>query len=279
VLVTQVVGLLLYSIAAVGFLKRAEHTGDELMNWFAAAATLAAFSRLNYFMFPSLYSEWVYAGDFLRLAFYVVILAGALREIAAYQHELAEVAVLRERRRMARDLHDGLAQELAFIKSHAARLPSDHRPATQIAAAADRALEESRHAIAALARPVDAPLDRSIAQAAEDVAAREGVRLRLRLVPDVHAPDAVHDALMRIVREAVSNAIRHGGAETVAIQLTGRGGLRLAIEDDGAGRPARRDGTGGFGLASMRERAESLGGTFQISAGTERGVRVEVWLP
>jgi signal transduction histidine kinase len=279
-LVTQIVGMLLYAIAAVGFVRRAERTADELSAWLAAAATLAAFSRLNYFLFPSIYSEWVYAGDFLRLAFYALILAGALREITAYQRELAEVAVHRERRRIARELHDGLAQELAYISGQARRLGAGHDdPAARIADAAARALDESRQAIATLARPVNAPLDASVSQAAEEVAARDGIPLRLDLAPGLRAPDAVHDALTRIVREAVGNAIRHGDASSVKITLSGSEGVRLTVEDDGKGLPADAPNGRGFGLVSMRERAEALGGTLTAGPGDDGGWRVEATLP
>ena len=280
VLVTQVIGMALYAIAAVGFLRRSERTADELMAWLAAAATLAAFSRLNYFLFPSLYSEWVYAGDFLRLTFFGVILVGALREIMAYQLELAEMAVHRERRRIARELHDGLAQELAFIAAQARQLAAreDDLPA-QIAESAGRALDESRQAIATLARPTDASLDASVAQAVDEIAARHGLRVKLDLVAGLRAPDPVHDTLMRIVREAVHNAARHGRASAVTVELEAADGVRLTVEDDGEGLPVDdRNGTG-FGLVSMRERAEALGGRVQIAPGSERGVRVEVWLP
>jgi signal transduction histidine kinase len=279
-LASQIVGLVLYVVAAVGFVRRAEKTGDELMSWFAAAAAVAAFARLNYALFPSLYSEWVYAGDFLRLVSYALILAGAMREIASYQHALAEVAVHRERRRIARDLHDGLAQDLAFIGVQARALPAaDNAPAMRIAEAASRALDESRHAIATLTRPVDALLDSSVAQAAEEVALRDGVGLRLELEPGLRAPDAVHDALMRIVREAVSNAIRHGAAESVTVRLSGAHGLELTVEDDGIGLPNGTPNGRGFGLVSMRERAEALGGSLEIVRHTPRGARVVVRLP
>jgi signal transduction histidine kinase len=279
-LVTQVVAMVLFAIAAVGFVRRSERTADPLATWLAAAATLAAFSRLNYFLFPSIYSEWVYVGDFLRVAFYVLILVGALREIAAYQRELAEVAVHRERRRIARELHDGLAQELAYISGQARRLVTgDDDPAARIADSAARALDESRQAITTLARPVDAPLDASISQAAEEVAARDAIPLHLELASGIQAPDAVHDALTRIVREAVGNAIRHGHANSVTITLTESEGLRLTIEDDGKGLPVERPGGRGFGLISMRERAEALGGRLELSPGREGGLHVEVRLP
>jgi signal transduction histidine kinase len=280
VLVTQVVAMALYAIAALGFARRAGRTGDELMSWLAAAAVVAVFSRLNYFLFPSINSEWVYAGDFLRLAFYALILAGALREITAYQREVAELAVHRERRRIARELHDGIAQELAYIRSQAHRLrPRADEPAAHIMEAAERALDESRHSIATLARPVNAPLDTSVAQAAEDVAARAGVAVRLHLERGLQAPDAVHDALSRIVREGVGNAARHGGAKLIDITLARLEQLELTIEDDGAGLRGKQPNGTGFGLVSMRERAEALGGTLELSQGSERGVRLEVRLP
>ena len=280
VLATQVIAMVLYALAAFGFARRAVRTADELMSWLAAAATLAAFSRLNYFLFPSIYSEWVYAGDFLRLAFYALILVGALREIAVYQLELSELAVHRERRRIARELHDGIAQELAFIRSQAHRLePGADEAAAQIMKAANRALDESRHAIATLARPVNASLGVSIARAAEEVAARDGVDVELRLEPGLQAPDAVHDALGRIVREAVGNAARHGGAQTIEVTLSRSDQLRLIVEDDGTGLPEQQPNGRGFGLVSMRERAEALGGTIELLPGWERGTRLVVRLP
>jgi len=280
VLAIQVVAMVLYAIAAFGFARRAKRTADELMTWLAAAATIAVFSRLNYFLFPSGNSEWVYAGDLLRLAFYALILIGALREITAYQRELSELAVHRERRRIARELHDGIAQELAFIRSQAYRLrPEGDDPASNIMKAAERALDESRHAIATLARPVNASLDVSVAQAAEEVAARDGIDVGLHLEPGLQVPDAVHDALGRIVREAVGNAVRHGGADSVEVTLARSSQLQLVVEDNGVGLRGEQPNGTGFGLVSMRERAEALGGTVELCSGTRCGARLEVRLP
>jgi signal transduction histidine kinase len=279
-LVSQVVSALLYTFAAFGFASRAERTRDELLTWLATATVLAAFARLNYFLFPSINSEWVYTGDILRLLSYVLILVGAIREIGRYHARLAEAAVYGERRRIARELHDGLAQELAFIRSQAHRLrPGGEEPATQIALAAERALDESRQAIATLARPVDASLDSSVAQAAEEMTLREDVELQLQLQPALEAPDPVHEALTRIVREALGNAIRHGRARSVVVTLVRDEGLRLTIDDDGTGIPADAEDRGGFGLISMRERAEALGGSVHVNSTGHRGARVEVWLP
>src|SRR3989442_13847778 len=106
---------ILFLIAAYGFTRRAERSGDELLLWFGASAMFSAFARVNYFIFPSLYSEWVYTGDALRLSFYALLFVGAARGIGIHQRAYAEARVLEEPRRIARDPHDGLAQELAYM--------------------------------------------------------------------------------------------------------------------------------------------------------------------
>jgi signal transduction histidine kinase len=111
---------------------------------------------------------------------------------------------------------------------------------------------------------------------------RSGMRVRLDLQPAVDAPPAVREAFARIVREATSNAARHGRAREVEVSLSAEDGLRLAISDDGDGfdpaAPPRRAG-GGFGLTSMRERTETLGGEFSVTSSPGKGTRVEVVVP
>jgi signal transduction histidine kinase len=266
-------------IATVGFVRRAEVTGDELFGWFAAASPLAAASAANYFLFPSLYPGWVYSGDVFRVAFYFLVAVGAAREIAAWQEQLVEATAVGERRRIARDLHDGLAQELAFIVGQTRSLvekTGEHGPFEHIAAAAERALDESRTAIAALSRDVDDPLDVALAQAAEDVAARTGAHIRFDLAPGIRVTPDLREDLARIVREAVSNASRHGDAQNVTVVLSNTDGIRVCVTDDGKGfdpaAPRRR----GFGLTSMRERAETRGGTVEVRSKPGQGTEVEV---
>jgi signal transduction histidine kinase len=270
VLTAQLVGVALFGVAAFGYLRRAEGGRDGLMQWFGAGATLAAFACLNYLFFPSLYSEWVYTGDFFRLGFYLLILVGTGREIQTYWHRLADAAVFEDRRRIARDLHDGLAQELAFIAAETSG------PASK---AAERALDESRRAIAALTRAVDEPLDVALVQAAEEVAHRVGTQVRFDGERVADVPGETREALIRIVREAVTNAARHGGADRVRIELQNGKGLRLVIADDGTGFMPSEPRPGGFGLASMRERAEALGGSFRLESEPGGGTAIEVVLP
>jgi signal transduction histidine kinase len=284
VIAIQALGAAFYAAAAIGLTRRAERTGDELLRWFAAGAALAVFARVNYVLFPSRISEWLYAGDFLRLAFYAVLAYGAAREIAASQRARAAAAVLEERRRVARELHDGLAQELAFIVSRtrglAGRDGDGDAGAAQLASAAERALDESRRAIAALTQPLDEPLDAAIAREAEGIAERAGVRVRLELAerPAVAAP--TREALLRIVREAITNAVRHGGASAVTVRLSPYGDLRLEVIDDGRGfDTAAAPRAGSVGLRSMRERAEALGGTVTVSSRPGSGTSILVVVP
>jgi signal transduction histidine kinase len=106
---------LIVVFAAAGFVRRAERDDDELAQWFALASTLAAIAAFNFSFDPRLQDGWVYTGDVFRLLFYGALMMGAAREIGRYWRDSIEAAVLQERRRIARDLHDGLAQELAFI--------------------------------------------------------------------------------------------------------------------------------------------------------------------
>jgi signal transduction histidine kinase len=279
----QLAACALFAVAAFGFVRRAERGRDELMVWFAAGATAAAFGRLNYALFPPFFDERVYTGDVLRLGFTVLLLVGAAREIQAYWMHRVEAATLEERRRVARDLHDGLAQELAFVATRSRALASrpDADPSLeQVAAAGERALDESRRAIAALTRPVDEPLHVALAQAAEEVADRAGARVRLDLVPDVVVSAARREALIRITREAVANAARHARASTISVELAAAPELLLRVTDDGIGfSPAAAGAAHGFGLLSMRERAESLGGDFRAESTPGRGTLIEVRLP
>ena len=276
--VVQLASALLFAVAAIGFSRR----DDPLAPWLAGGAALSVFARVNYALFPSLYSGWIYTGDFLRLGFYVLLLAGAARQISSYWDAVAAQGANDERRRIARDLHDGLAQELAFVSTQTRRL---HRgadvDALVLARAAQRALDESRRAIAALSRPIDEPLDRTIAQAAREVASRRavGVDLDLEPVPDVDAD--VREQLVRVVREAITNAIDHGEAQNVTVTVRGRPGLTLVVEDDGRGFDTETvaGSSAGFGLTSMRERAERVGGSFTLISAPGEGTRVEVRLP
>jgi hypothetical protein len=95
-LIAQGVSGLLYATAAVAFTAHATRVPDELLRWLGAGCALAAVARVDYLLFPSLYSDFVYLGDAFRLGFYLCMLVGAAREIRSYW---ARAAVLEDRRR------------------------------------------------------------------------------------------------------------------------------------------------------------------------------------
>jgi signal transduction histidine kinase len=281
VLTVQMIALFLYAAATVGFLRRSERERDALLLWVSLSAALSSVARLNYFLFPSLYSEWVYVGDVLRLAAYIALLVGVSRELLAYQRRASDAAVFEERRRLARELHDGLAQELAFIRSEGARLSGTSDPSVmRMATAAERALGEARMAISALTTPVDEPLDATIRRAAEGVAGRMDAEVEVTCVGKPQLATAGRQAIERIVREAVGNAVRHGQAKRVRVDIEADESLRVAVTDDGRGfDQTRKPRADAFGIVSMRERAQALGGEFSITSRPGEGCTVEVVVP
>ncbi len=282
IVVAQMVIALLFLVAAIGFTRRAERSGDELLLWLGAGAMLAAFARVNYFVFPSLYSEWIYTGDALRLGWHLVLFVGAAREIRMYQRAYAEARVLEERRRIARNLHDGLAQELAFIATKTRELAAENGGGSalaQLASAAERGLDESRRAIATLTRRVSDPFDVSLVQTVEEVAERLGVRVVIDADPAPGITQDHQEELLRIVREAVTNAARHGKASLVRVEFSNGTSLRLSVEDNGVGFDPTANRSSGFGLVGMRERAGAMGGEFRLESSPARGTQIEVVIP
>jgi signal transduction histidine kinase len=280
-IVAQSLSLGAFLLAAIGFARRAETDRDSFLAFVSAGTVLAAFARLHYLLFAPGQPGWIRTGDIFRAAFYAVLLIGAGREIEQYWRGLAQTAVLEERRRIARDLHDGVAQELAFIGRRARRLASKTGldAAREIAASAERALGDSRRAIAALTKPLDQPLADVLTEAVEEVAARHEIRLDLAIEPGVEVDADAREALVRIACEAVSNAARHGGADVVRVELSNSGGVRFAVSDLGRGFDPDRPTPARFGLTIMRERAQAVGGSFRLRSSPGTGTEVEVTLP
>ncbi len=269
-----------YGLAAAGFLRRSERFHDEFYGWLAISAVLASAAHVNYFLHPALYLHFVSTGDVFLLCFYAILPAGPARESWSYWRAVPEAAMLEERRRIARDLHDGVAQEIAYLLRNLDSLNGkvDKETKTHLRRAAERAQLDVRLAIDTCAAPCTEPVNVAIAQAAGEVAARDHVTLELDVVPGIRLPTPRADALVRIAREAVSNAARHSGAARVSLSLRRQGSsVRLRVSDNGSGfDPAAP--ADGFGLTSMRDRAGSVGGDLRISSVPGRGTEVEVTL-
>jgi two-component system sensor histidine kinase DesK len=201
-----------------------------------------------------------------------------IHELRAAHGEVARLAaadaVLEERLRFARDLHDLLGHSLSVIalKAELARELLDHdaeRAQTEVAElehVARRALDEVREAVSGYrARTLDGELDR--AQGALEAA---GVEVRTSVVV-AGLPPAIDDLLARVVREAVTHIVRHSQAQRAEISLTAAGGVvHLEVSNDGAaagaGDPAPDGEPDGGGLPDMRERVAAAGGRLTMVA-------------
>ncbi len=110
-------------------------------------------------------------------------------------------------------------------------------------------------------------------EAAEQVAARVGTSVAVDVAPGLHLDSEIRETVVRIVREAVSNAARHGRAHVVHISLDPRG---LRVRDEGAGFDTEHIAPGHFGIVTMRERAAGIGATLSLRSEPGRGTSVEV---
>jgi signal transduction histidine kinase len=279
VLAVQLASTALFAAAAVRFTQRAARAGDGLVRWLAVAAVLGGFARLNYFLFPSLYTPWFYAGDALRLACFLALFAGGVHETRRMQRALAASAVLEERRRIARELHDGVTQDLAYIVQQL-RHARGGAAADALVRAAEDALDESRHAISALNRPAGGLLGEAVAIVATEAAEREGRLVDVDVAGDVAVPGRTLQEVLRVVREAVVNAIRHGDAQRIRVVVHDHPRVCVSIADDGSGfDPERAPRAGRVGLEGMAARVAAIGGELTVSSEPGRGTEVRVTLP
>jgi hypothetical protein len=266
-------------VAMVGWGLRFRSHRNDLDRWLCLAATLALFAELHYVFTPLLSPRYVSQGDFLRLLSYSVLLVGVWRAI-----RFAEFgrAVSEERARVAREIHDGLAQYLFAVSTHASMLEKGVEPEktlAQLKEAAAAAQQEARFAVLALSSaggsaPFDAALRRYIdfltadGQLEVDLEIEDGIRL---------APDEQIE-VFRIVQEGLANARKHAGARRADVRIEEREGERLvSVVDDGAGFDEAEIAPG-QGLKNMRARAASIGGGFRMTSFPGRGTALEVVL-
>jgi signal transduction histidine kinase len=266
-----------------GFAER-RGRGDSEAGLLAVAAVLMGAAQLSKLAMPVVPPDWVVPADALRVCAYGLLLLASVRLYRKSQAETARDALAAERRRIARDLHDGLAQDLAFIALHSERLAADYGADHPLAIAAQRALATSRGQIVDL-EASHAPTTEA---AIREVAAEFGSRFGVEVSVTVDRPDSTADAepadndrseLVRITREAIANAVRHGGAGRVDVKLGSHGAdVLLRISDDGcgfAGSTGQTAGTG-LGLRTMRQRALRLGAELRSGQGESGGAAIDV---
>ncbi|MFC9732231.1 sensor histidine kinase [Streptomyces roseolus] len=217
-----------------------------------------------------------------------------IEELITTRAELAaaerHAGTLAERERLAREIHDTLAQGLSSIQlllRAAERALPEGSPAAghidRARRAAQENLAEARRFVRALAPP---DLERGSLAAALERLCEPGAGPRVRFSVSgtpVELPTPYEVALLRIAQSALGNTVRHASASRAEITLSFMdASVTLDVVDDGRGfDPAsvRPSSDGGFGLPAMRSRAESLGGTFTVESGPGQGTAVAVSLP
>ena len=270
---------LLNLLAVVGFANRFRLKGDDLDRWLALGATLMLFSSLHFLFTPLVRVGDVSQGDWLRLLAYGVLLVGVWRAIRGSEFGRA---VAEERARVAREIHDGLAQYLFAISTHASMLENGADPKTTLPAlkaAALAAQQEARYAILALSSASGrAPFDAALRRYVDFLTADGEIEVELEIDPAIMLGPDEQIELFRIVQEGLANSRKHAGAKHAWVKIGARSGERfVALRDDGAGFDATEDGAG-QGLSNMRERAASIGGALTLSSAPGAGTALEVLL-
>lgn len=212
-------------------------------------------------------------------------------ETARLHRRQRDLAVAEERLRLAHEMHDGLAQVLAYVGTKAqavreylksSRIEDASTQLEQLATAARDVYGEVREGILALrsAGRTGRPLDEALGDYLGQWQDQTGIAASLKAEPGVTLPPERELQVVRIAQEALANVRKHAGAKSVAVRLTREvQGLSLEVEDDGCGfdpdRP-HREGAPRFGLATMRERAQSIGAELRIESQPGSGTRVRL---
>jgi signal transduction histidine kinase len=261
-------------VCACAFVAR-RRPGDREALMLGGAALLLAIAQLSRLSLAVVPAGWITIGEGLRFGTYVLLLIVAIYRYGSSQANQAREAISAERQRIAQDLHDGLAQDLAFIAAHSDRLARELGSNHPLAVAAQRALATSRGQIIDLEASTAPDAETALREVAAELAAKFDVQIAVHRVgarPPGYA-SGERRQLVRIAREAIANAIRHGGARQITVTLGAEGeDLLLRVTDDGCGFSGATSATAGTGLGmqTMRERARHLGGQV-VTRQTESG--------
>ncbi|HVR43414.1 MAG TPA: GAF domain-containing sensor histidine kinase [Thermoanaerobaculia bacterium] len=213
----------------------------------------------------------------------------------AYLHEqVADLAVAQERIRIAHEMHDGLAQVLGYVNTKAqavreyvrsGRADEAQSQLVQLSNAAREAYTDVREGLSGLRSlpSPDQPIGGVLADYLQRWKEQSGLSTSLSVDGGIQLAAAIELQLVRIVQEALTNVRKHARASEVSVELRQiQDGVRLTVSDDGTGfdpENRRRSEFPRFGIATMRERAESVGGRLEIDAAPGRGTRVTATLP
>jgi signal transduction histidine kinase len=270
---------LLNLLAIVGFGKRFYERREDLDRWLALGATLMLFASLHYVFTPVEAASSTSRGDFLRLLAYGLLLVGAWRAISFAEFGRA---VAEERARVAREIHDGLAQYLFAVSTHATMLQQGAPPEQTIAKlkeAADAAQQEARFAILALSSAAgNAPFDAALRRYVEFLTADGKLEVELEIDPAVRLAPDEQIQVFRIVQEGLANVRKHANARRAEVVIGMRDDERfVSVRDDGEGFDGQATAAG-QGLKNIRARTENIEGGFTLTSQPGFGTALEVVL-
>ncbi len=199
--------------------------------------------------------------------------------------------MLEERQRISRELHDSIAQTLGWLSLKLEMLSDDlgenapprvRKDVDLMQQVVREAVYDVRESILALRQDPGQRLVSAVGSWIMEFRRRTGLDVEYKVTDkDVPIPPTVEVELFRIVQEALTNVRKHAQARHVRVELHVQPeGIELIVEDDGRGfSPQHTSGEDHFGLRIMRERAESLNGTFHMTSSPGKGTRIHVHLP
>jgi signal transduction histidine kinase len=219
-------------------------------------------------------------------------LEAARAEIARLYEQARTVAVLEERQRLSRELHDSVTQILNAIalaadaaqeQGGADEVPPKLRQFFEFVSTQARGAADEMRALVFNLRPELLAREGLIVALEQEVAtlrSRHGLAVDFTRVDEPSVSLEVKEALYRIAQESMNNAAKHGAARRVAVSIERRtGALVLLVADDGRGFDPSVQRLGHLGLRSMRERAASLGGSVEVLSNPGRGTQVIAQIP
>lgn len=298
----QSASVAIYLVGALLYRRSYLRDGPVADGYLALAMLVGAIAEIHFLFYPGVYGGLVTTSEALRLAFFVVLLLGinaesrsdlrALRSAYAALDRLrlseAERATLEERTRLARELHDGLAQDLWFAKLKHERLvpfvPDEQRGlAAEVTEALDSAIAEAKQAVVTMRAEDDreVSLEELLSLTVNDFAGRSGVRADFSAadLPQALTPRTQIEVL-RVLQEALTNVRKHADATVVRVNAeVGDGQLQLSVIDNGRGfRPTETSGDG-VGMQGMKERARLMGGELRVVSEPSAGTALHLTVP